>query len=117
VFHVEVSFHQNDFSLSQGRHGVVLNNVQVPKNQQMPVQHMDTIAFASAKYLYSFHAPQTKVIEEPLSKKICLNQISSVAIDKNKNVNAQLGTKSGLKEPQDENLHQQQKVVDFFFAI
>lgn len=113
-------FHHNDFPLSQGLHGIFLNGVHVPKHQQMHIQHMDTVAFASAaKFLYSFqHVPKTEIIEEPLSKKMCLNQNSSVALQtsvcstlslettmRNKKIDTQLGTTS--EEEQNNKLHRQ----------
>jgi hypothetical protein len=103
-------------------HGVILNNVHVPKHQQIPIHHMDTVAFSSvSRFLYSFqHAPKVEMIEEPHSKKLCLNPNSPVALQtsvcsttsfertvKNKTINTQLATKS--QEAKDNN--RKKKVV------
>lgn len=103
-------------------HGVILNNVRFPKHQQIPIHHMDTVAFSSvSRFLYSFqHAPKVEMIEEPHSKKLCLNPNSPVALQtsvcsttslertvKNKTINTQLATKS--QEAKDNN--RKKKVV------
>ena len=103
-------------------HGVILNNVHVPKHRQIPIHHMDTVAFSSvSRFLYSFqHAPKVEMIEEPHSKKLCLNPNSPVALQtsvcsttslertvKNKTINTQLVTKS--QEAKDNN--RKKKVV------
>lgn len=83
---------------------------------------MDTVAFSSvSRFLYSFqHAPKVEMIEEPHSKKLCLNPNSPVALQtsvcsttslertvKNKTINTQLATKS--QEAKDNN--RKKKVV------
>ncbi|KAI9565448.1 hypothetical protein GHT06_009240 [Daphnia sinensis] len=59
---------------SVGMNGIALNHIIVPKHQQIPIQHMDTIEFgAGSKYVYAFRLQSADIVnEEPLAKKIRL---------------------------------------------
>ena len=110
-------------------HGVILNNVHVPKHQQIPIHHMDTVAFSSvSRFLYSFqHAPKVEMIEEPHSKKLCLNPNSPVALQtsvcsttslertvKNKTItsNEQLDVQLATKSQEVKDNNRKKKVVE-----
>uniref|UniRef100_A0A0P5L0Q4 E3 ubiquitin-protein ligase CHFR n=1 Tax=Daphnia magna TaxID=35525 RepID=A0A0P5L0Q4_9CRUS len=59
---------------SVGMNGIAVNHIIVPKHQQIPIQHMDTIEFgAGSKFVYAFRLQSADVVnEEPLTKKMRL---------------------------------------------
>ncbi|EFX78084.1 hypothetical protein DAPPUDRAFT_320534 [Daphnia pulex] len=57
---------------SKGKNGVAVNRVELRKEQQMSIQHMDTINFGVGnKYKYTFRvqSDSSQVGEEPVAKK------------------------------------------------
>lgn len=51
--------------------GVTLNHVSLPKNQQIPLNHMDTIEIgAGSKYLYAFRVASLESVCEPNAKRL-----------------------------------------------
>ncbi len=50
--------------------GVAINHVQLPKDQEILLQNMDTVEFgAGSKFVYAFRVQVTGAAEEPLAKK------------------------------------------------
>ena len=47
--------------------GIMLNNVEIAKNQEIPITHMDTIEFGvgTSKIVYTFRVKSNESREEP----------------------------------------------------
>lgn len=52
--------------------GIMLNNVEITKNKEIPLNHMDTIEFGvgTSKFVYTFRVMPTESSEEPQAKKM-----------------------------------------------